>query len=350
MSRERTLRVDCGKTSQVVYVVGTTLSLDLCRSAPPKSKSFQVQCFPNIQFSISPVPAERTSPSPLPLDTNTLLFISMEEASLSVFDRKLSVTYYGDNTEVLGKAVLHLTAIGRPVNPYASLCTTSSNGRNMTKVIQDFLWAQKVQEPVAIYSDWLLVGHVDEFMTFVPAPGPKGFRLLLASPDAGYKLFKRLQDDGHGEAKMFDGQGKEEEMTVNALLDDEMLKHQNDYVQGCIDWNRDVLKKELGLDGDDIIDLPVLFKMQYDHAIAFYPDMVNMIVLGKELGIPKPFGPKIRGCCALEAEMTALMEPLGLNCNYIDNFTSYHKLQGEVHCGSNVRRDPFALKWWNLEM
>lgn len=40
----------------------------------------------------------------------------------------------------------------------------------MTKVVQEFLWAQKVQEPIALYSDWLVVGHVDEFMTFVPAP------------------------------------------------------------------------------------------------------------------------------------------------------------------------------------
>ena len=77
---------------------------------------------------------------------------------------------------------------------------------------------------------------------------------------------------------------------------------------------------------------------------------VNMIVLGKELGVPKPFGPKVDGRCALEAEMNSLMEPLGLSCTYIDNFASYHKQLGEVHCGSNVRRKPFALKWWNLEM
>lgn len=43
----------------------------------------------------------------------------------------------------------------------------------MTKVVQDFLWAQKVQDPVALFSDWLYVGHVDEFMTFVPAPDRK---------------------------------------------------------------------------------------------------------------------------------------------------------------------------------
>lgn len=53
-------------------------------------------------------------------------------------------------------------------------CLNSTEyGRNMTKVVQDFLWAQKVQDPIALYSDWLVVGHVDEFMSFVPAPDRK---------------------------------------------------------------------------------------------------------------------------------------------------------------------------------
>eukprot|EP00063_Salmo_salar_P014134 XP_013988969.1 PREDICTED: protein-arginine deiminase type-2-like isoform X2 [Salmo salar] len=228
---------------------------------------------------------------------------------------------------------------------------TATKGRNMTKVVQDFLWAQKVQEPIALFSDWLHVGHVDEFMTFVPAPDKKGFRLLLASPDAGYKLFRGLQNDRHGQAKMFDGLGAEEEITVDEILSDDKLRAENNYVQSCIDWNRDVLKRELGLDDDDIIDLPILFHVtEENRAVAYYPDMVNMIVLGKNLGIPKPFGPKVDGRCALEAEMTSLMEGLGLSCTYIDDFASYHKLLGEVHCGSNVRREPFSFKWWNLEM
>lgn len=77
---------------------------------------------------------------------------------------------------------------------------------------------------------------------------------------------------------------------------------------------------------------------------------VNMIVLGKNLGIPKPFGPQVDGRCVLEAKMLSLMEGLGLSCTFIDNFSSYHKLLGEVHCGSNVRRKPFDFKWWNLDM
>uniref|UniRef100_A0AAV2M7D4 Protein-arginine deiminase n=1 Tax=Knipowitschia caucasica TaxID=637954 RepID=A0AAV2M7D4_KNICA len=231
---------------------------------------------------------------------------------------------------------------------------TASKGRNMTQVVQDFLWAQTVQEPVALYSDWLEVGHVDEFMSFVPAKDRKGFRLLLASPDAGYKLFKKLQNDGYGEAKLFEDIPDETPISVNEILADKQFEAENNYVQSCIDWNRDVLKKELGLEDEDIIDLPILFKLVDDNdqyrALAYYPDMVNMIVLGKHLGIPKPFGPKVNGTCALEQEMVSLMGGLGLSCTFIDDFASYHKQHGEVHCGSNVRRAPFEFKWWNIEM
>ncbi|KAE8298260.1 Protein-arginine deiminase type-2 [Larimichthys crocea] len=231
---------------------------------------------------------------------------------------------------------------------------TATGGRSMTKVVQDFLRAQKVQEPIALFTDWLLVGHVDEFMTFVPAPGRKGFRLLLASPDAAYKLFKGLQKDGHGQAKLFEGVEGEKPVTVDEVLSNDSLLTQNKYAQSCIDWNRDVLKRELGLVDEDIIDVPILFRPWEDaakpRAVAYYPDMVNMIVLGKNLGIPKPFGPKVNGRCALEAEMCSLLEGLGLSCTFIDDFTSYHQGQGEVHCGSNVRRQWFAFKWWNLEM
>ncbi|MGH0133744.1 UNVERIFIED_CONTAM: hypothetical protein FKN15_005259 [Acipenser sinensis] len=277
---------------------------------------------------------------------------------------------------------------------------TTVKGRNMTKVVQDFLWAQKVQAPIAVFSDWLSVGHVDEFMTFVPAPNRKGFRLLLASPDAGYEFFRGLQKKGHGKAKMFEGtfrkqpiemhlagwdvnigfrlllaspdagyeffrglqkkghgkakmfEGlKDDEVTVDQILSSKQFQQENAFVQSCIDWNRDVLKKELGLEEEDIIDLPILFSLKRDkRAVAYYPDMVNMIVLGKNLGIPKPYGPKIDGVCALEKEVCSLLGGLGLDFFFIDDFASYHKLEGEVHCGSNVQRDQFSYKWWNMAL
>ncbi|NWZ85329.1 PADI1 deiminase, partial [Poecile atricapillus] len=83
-------------------------------------------------------------------------------------------------------------------------------GRRMAKAVRDFLLAQKVQAPVEIFSDWLHVGHVDEFLSFVPAPDRKGFRLLLASPSACYQLLKEKQEEGFGEAAMFQGRGGRE--------------------------------------------------------------------------------------------------------------------------------------------
>lgn len=124
-------------------------------------------------------------------------------------------------------------------------------------------------------------------------------------------------------------------------------------MEKCIDWNREVLKRELGLSERDIVDIPQLFKLQEENSgilkdEAYFPNMVNMLVLGKHLGIPKPFGPIINGQCCLEEKVRSLLELLGLHCTFIDDFYAYHMQHGEVHWGTNVRRQPFSFKWWNM--
>ncbi|NWW71802.1 PADI1 deiminase, partial [Climacteris rufus] len=156
--------------------------------------------------------------------------------------------------------------IGSPL-PWAS-------GRRMSKAVRDFLYAQKVQAPVEVYSEWLSVGHVDEFLTFVPAFDRKGFRLLLASPNACYKLFQEKQRQGHGEATQFIGLKGSERRSIDEILADESLRSDNRHVQRCIDWNRDLLKQELGLSEQDIIDIPQLFILTESRADALFPDMV----------------------------------------------------------------------------
>ncbi|NWZ68332.1 PADI2 deiminase, partial [Acrocephalus arundinaceus] len=222
-------------------------------------------------------------------------------------------------------------------------------GRRMAKAVRDFLVAQKVQAPVELFSDWLNVGHVDEFLSFVPAPDRKGFRLLLASPSACYQLLREKQEEGFGEAAMFQALDRVPKPTINEILANEELRKFNDYAQSCISWNRDILKRSLGLAEPDILDIPQLFQGDAaSGAEAFFPDMVNMLVLGRHLGIPKPFGPMVGGRCCLEQRVRELLEPLGLSCTFIDDFFSYHVLLGEVHCGTNVRRKPFAFKWWHV--
>ncbi|NXW89448.1 PADI1 deiminase, partial [Alopecoenas beccarii] len=224
--------------------------------------------------------------------------------------------------------------IGSPL-PWAT-------GRRMSKAVRAFLYAQKVQAPVEVYSEWLTQQSV------TPGLSPQGFRLLLASPNACYKLFKEMQRQGHGEAMQLVGLKGIQRRSIDDILADASLKSDNRHVQRCIDWNRDLLKQELGLSEQDIIDIPQLFILKGTHADAFFPNMVNMLVLGKHLGIPKPFGPKVGGQCCLEQRVRELLEPLGLTCTFINDFFSYHLLCGDVHCGTNVRRKPFAFKWWHM--
>ncbi|XP_028921788.1 protein-arginine deiminase type-4-like [Ornithorhynchus anatinus] len=239
-------------------------------------------------------------------------------------------------------------------------------GTELIKVLRSFLYAQTVQAPVELFSGWLLVGHVDEFVSFVPAQDRKGFRLLLASPSSCFQLLREKQEEGYGSAALFEGISEyllsligKKKMTIDDILSDETLSQHNDYVESCINWNRGVLKWELGLDEEDIIDIPQLFKLQKvpspgdltqvtSKAEALFPDLVNMVVLGKYLGIPKPFGPIVNGHCCLEEKVRSLLEPLGLDCTFIDDFSTYHVENGEVHCGTNVRRKPFSFKWWNM--
>ncbi|KAJ7306590.1 hypothetical protein JRQ81_009964 [Phrynocephalus forsythii] len=224
----------------------------------------------------------------------------------------------------------------------------SPRGQEMAQVVRDFLYAQQVQSPVELYSAWLYVGHIDEFSTFVPASDRKGFRLLLASPSACFQLLREKKQEGYGDALMFEGLKKKRQVSIGTILADKSLRNANEYFQKCIDWNRDVLKEELELTEEDIMDIPQLFSCNSGRATAYFPDMVNMLVLGKYLGIPKPFGPVINEQCCLEEKVRSLLEPLGLSCNFIDDFETYHQNFGEIHCGTNVRRKPFSFKWWNM--
>uniref|UniRef100_A0A7M4FK75 protein-arginine deiminase n=1 Tax=Crocodylus porosus TaxID=8502 RepID=A0A7M4FK75_CROPO len=299
-----------------------------------------------------------------PHKTFPVVFDSPRNGGLKGFPKSILGPDFGYVTrEPLRKGISSLDSFGNlevspPVKvkgkeyPLGRILIGSSfprvGGRRMTKVVRDFLYAQRVQAPVELFSDWLLVGHVDEFLSFVPAHDRQGFRLLLASPSACYKLLKEKQEEGHGKAQMFEGLENVPKKTIEEILADETLRKENDYFQSCIDWNRDILRQELGLSPKDIIDIPQLFNMKDNQAEAYFPNMVNTIVLGKDLGIPKPFGPIINGQCCLEEKVRSLLEPLGLTCTFINDYFTYHEWQGEVHCGTNVLRKPFSFKWWNM--
>lgn len=225
--------------------------------------------------------------------------------------------------------------------------------RQMMPELRRFLYAQKVQSPIEIFTDWLDVGHVDEILSFVPADNEKGFKLLLASPRKAESILQGLSEDGHGSAVMFEGKMRatrrgfvSAEITVDELLGQEEFWNANAYFQQIMDLNREILKEELGLEEAEVFAIPVLFSgPRTERTGAFFPDMVNHLVIGSTSIVPSPYGPVINGEDAFEAAFRAILPERQVL--FVDDWYSYHQMLGEVHCGTNARRESFAeVRWW----
>lgn len=227
----------------------------------------------------------------------------------------------------------------------------------MMPELRRFLYAQKVQSPIELVTDWLVVGHVDEILSFVPAENEKGFKLLLASPKKTEAVLRGLSEAGYGSAVMFEGKMRQDthgnnvcaEITVDGLLGWSELWDANAYFQQLIDVNREILKEGLGIDDADVFAIPVLFSgPRNERTGAFFPDMVNHLVIepGSTSIVPKPYGPIVEGKDAFEEAFRAAVP--GRDVRFVDDWYSYHQLMGEVHCGTNARRKPFSdVRWWD---
>lgn len=204
-----------------------------------------------------------------------------------------------------------------------------------------FLEAQKVQCP-PLYLDvsWLTIGHVDEIINFVPAKGGKGFRALLPSPNRAKMILEKAVGDGHSDAAVF--AGTKQETTILKLLRDVADTPETRIIENSLAKTRETLSSELGLAPADIVSLPVLFK----NGLAVIPNGVNSLVVGKDVIIPAPNGPKVGGADLFEAAIRERLEPLGLRLHFVDIHEPYHVRSGEIHCGTNAVRRLKNPRWW----
>ncbi|MGH3951089.1 MAG: protein-arginine deiminase family protein [Pseudonocardiaceae bacterium] len=228
------------------------------------------------------------------------------------------------------------------------------SNRQMMPELRRFFHAQKVQAPIELYTDWLMVGHVDEIVNFIPAEVEKGFQILLASPRKAEGIVDRLLAEGHGDAVLFRGlrrgdpiDGDSAEITVQELRADTGFWAANAACQSSMDLNRELLMMELEVSEANIIEVPLLFWPPGidGRTAAFFPDMVNHLVLGNVSVVPRPYGPEVDGVDAFAEELRTSMP--GRIVHFVDDWYAYHEMLGEVHCGTNVRRlPPKDVYWW----
>lgn len=266
---------------------------------------------------------------------------------------------YGGNLEVLPP---------HDGYPVGRLLVGSTASRHIDETYEAFLEAQYAQTPILkANTEWLIVGHTDEVVTFVPdATSTRGWKVVLHAPREAWQMLVDLveQDAANADLVLFAEQQWvdftkntefDAEIRIGDVLKDPDLAAAQDEAQGHADELRDLLVNEAGLSDEDFVELPALwetFPFAPDGGlrfVAYTPGVVNLLAFQDVVLVPAPFGPVVKGEDLLERAVRDRLEPLGLEVRFVDVWDLYHRLMGEVHCGTNVDRAlPDGAAWWEV--
>ncbi len=211
-------------------------------------------------------------------------------------------------------------------------------------------------DAVVIPSNWLMVGHVDEYVTVLPARNACNSALLVSSGLEALNMARRAPGEF---ASVVRGVGE--------AMDEYAVRRRGpneDYVLSDFDTSRqpstsaglfvrqNLIAESFALDAidklqsascvGDVIRLPQLFKTLNGKAVAATPGAVNSLILRNHAIVPDPMINSLRQVVR-ERYARALMNEE--NVHLIDD-TLYHQGHGEVHCGTNVIRElsmPYRL-------
>ena len=221
-----------------------------------------------------------------------------------------------------------------------------------------FYEKQLVQAPaLTVKTSWLVVGHVDEVFSYVPANTARGWKLLVGSPSLARTMLTQWKNDGHGGKFMFSDKRwtdqTEAKITIDQVLADTDLMAWSQQGQAEIDGMVAVMKTELGLADDEIVEIPYLFERDHGALVAYNPGTVNSLVFNGRMVIPDPFGPTIDNEDGFKKDLMVRLgtdanqlgaDGTGMKVYFADDWDLYHRLLGEVHCGTNQEAPP--AKWW----
>jgi Protein-arginine deiminase (PAD)/PKD domain len=147
------------------------------------------------------------------------------------------------------------------------------------------------------------------------------------------------------------GDGTPAILTVEELLADADLRALNETdAHNEIATARTTVQTAAG-GGLTFINVPVLYVG--DRAgfatgrsgVAFNPGLSNVQLAGGLSFFPRQFGPRNAAGDDLFERSTRLRVP---TAEFVDDWDLYHRLEGEVHCGSTVLRVPPPLSWWTI--
>ncbi len=219
------------------------------------------------------------------------------------------------------------------------------------QVFTKMMEAQNVQPPVYIDTSWLLVGHVDETLSFVKASSPRGWVALVNDARLARDMLQQQADAGYGNTPMFVGKYWDSQspaqQTINQVLSDTDVMSASAEAAAEVDDQVAALKAATGLTDAELIRIPYLHMTESGRSVAYQPGMVNGLYLSPTHFVaPDPHGPSINGTDIFKAAMQSALAPLGITVHFAEDWDTYHRNLGEVHCGTNSVRQVPAAKWW----
>lgn len=261
-----------------------------------------------------------------------------------------------------------------PKYPFGRIIYGISTVNNISYNLVDLLESQQIQKPIHLDTGWLKVGHIDEIVSFIPDPNHKlGFRVLLASPLKFYQLISQLDPETiifdclnnyyifqqstnefkHRFTQMYQENNKfvclyRTQLKVKDILNwTEMIDNNRQY-QAIMDRNQRVLLSKLKLTPDEVYHVPIYYWPQSlsIKAKSILPNMINNLYTDQFMLVPKPFGPKVKHQDLFEQYFRSII-PANVRIYFISNWDSYFLLDGDINCGTNVKRVPFDQPWWS---
>ena len=214
-----------------------------------------------------------------------------------------------------------------------------------------FFNAQGMQgPPIEVHIDWLRVGHVDEVFQVVrdhhAGTGERGWVAVIASTDKAIDLLQEASDDGWGDELVF--AGRDEETTIDEILDDDTLMGSNEESQNAIDTIRQALIDEVGLTDADFREVPAMYYQTSYGMVSYFPAVQNLLGVGDALFVADPEGPDVDGADIWREASLDAFGGLGYTIRFVDVY-GYHTRSGAIHCGTNVERVAVTKAWWDVE-
>lgn len=229
---------------------------------------------------------------------------------------------------------------------------------------------QGAQPPIELDTSWLEVGHIDEFLAFLPADTPRGWVAVVADPGYAYRLLREAADSQvqPPAAVILEGLQRVAQVGPAAagtkpatrlaadVLADPDIRQANDRATEAIERNLAILRDELKLTAKEIVRIPALYEplpLTLRNGVgALLPNAVNGLYAGDGLFVAaRQHGPRVLGNDLFERDIRSELGRVGIRVEFVETY--YHGTGagvggGEVHCRTNAIRIPtrrFAA-WW----